>query len=717
VSDQASDNHNNSSGVDVVVPVHNSLHHARRCLESVVRASDVPYHLYVVDDGSDSHTAEQLREMQRRHGEHLTLLRNREPIGYLKSINQGIAEGHQPQVVLLNSDVVVAPKWLSRLLYPFEGDPSVGVINPVSNWANWTRIPFPPGATLRSGADFVWEAGVGHYADIYNASAFCFAVRRSLFDEIGLFDEAYSPGYWEETDFCMKALARGYRVVVNLRSFVYHFGWGSFQSEGRNEWLERNRQLFLERWGESFLELDQRWRVEKVLAPLERCIGARTRQMEHGRGGFSGLAHRVRTFGLGCALGASGKRMKELLTQSGIATDPGACFTRAWDRAITYPETGNPVKDERRWQDKSKRLIELASKPRCHRPGASRRPLRVMYLLPAVKLYGGIISVLQVVNSLTLRGEEANIVTYGEMDADMLRGFPLYVSPYRFPSRAVMFENFPECDILVATRWDTVYDALALQRTRPHMRLAYFVQDFEPDFYPPGSSLSRRAELTYHLIPNQIVKTEWLMRKLARFDAAITKIPIGLDLDVFYDREEEARSERIRLLAMARPTSKYRNYQGVLKIFAALHRRRPDLELCLYGANLNVASLPFPCQSHGPLYRMVDVAGLLNTCTILLDCSTFQGFGRPGLEAMATGTAAVLTRNGGITEYAKHRLNCLLADPLDIEENIERIVELVEDEGLRNSLVARGRETARRYDLRLEGERTQQFMQALVESS
>ncbi|NIM67567.1 MAG: glycosyltransferase, partial [Armatimonadetes bacterium] len=100
----------------------------------------------------------------------------------------------------------------------------------------------------------------------------------------------------------------------------------------------------------------------------------------------------------------------------------------------------------------------------------------------------------------------------------------------------------------------------------------------------------------------------------------------------------------------------------------------------------------------------------------LLDCSFFQGFGRPGLEAMACGVATVLTCNGGITEYAKHMHNCLLADPLDVEDNVNKIIRLLEDEALRTRLVAEGFKTAHYYDCQHEGENTLNFLSEVMRS-
>ncbi len=700
---------------DIVVPVHNSLYHARPCVESVLHNTKQPFHLYVVDDGSDAHVHAEMASILAPHGDRASLCRNPTAIGYLSSVNLGIRAGQNPTVVLLNSDVVVSPGWLSHLLFPFDDDPAVGIINPVSNWANWTRIPFAPGFTIHDYAEFVAEIGDNAYADIYNASGFCFAARRTLLEELGLFDEAYAPGYWEETDLCLKALEHGHRVVVNLGSFVYHFGWGSFRPTGRNEWLERNREIFTARWGKQFEELKRRWQQERVLAELEEAVHARQREVEQADTRWQGWLKQARRFGLRHTASAMAATLSNALLRSDRDEDVGERFAKAVEKTMSMTESDRPAENHRRLQKIRRRFagrVRQTSRPATAPSGPGR--LRVVYLLPALKLYGGILSVLQIVNHLALAGEQANVATYGECDPDLLRGLPLYASPYCFPSRSVMLENFPECDVVVATRWDTAYDAIMLQEAYPRVRLAYFVQDYEPDFYPIGSQLSHRAELTYHLIGKQIVKTQWLARKLRRFDSDVVQIPLGLNLDIYYDSGNPARQECTRVLAMARPTSKYRNYEGLLRIFTTLHEERPDIELCLYGTDLDPESLPFPCDSQGRLYRMADVAALLNRCTILLDCSTFQGFGRPGLEAMATRTAAVLTRNGGITEYAKHLHNCLLADPLDVDENVAKIIQLADEVDLRRRLIDRGVETARQYDARLEGARTRSFLRSLV---
>ncbi len=164
----------------------------------------------------------------------------------------------------------------------------------------------------------------------------------------------------------------------------------------------------------------------------------------------------------------------------------------------------------------------------------------------------------------------------------------------------------------------------------------------------------------------------------------------------------------------ARPSSSRRNYPMLCEVYAEIHRRRPDVTLALYGVGYDPDALPFPVRSYGKLTDMADVARALNDSTVLLDCSTFQGFGRPGLEAMACGTAAVLTHEGGITQYAKHRHNCLLIDPMNRDEIVEKALSLLDDGQERARLVVNGKATAAEYSVTAEGARTAAFFREIL---
>lgn len=259
--------------IDFVVPVYNSLHHARLCIASILQHATPPYHLYVVDDKGDSHTSRELAVLAAGL-DNVTLIAHSQNAGYLKSVNEAMGLGKSDICVLVNSDAMLSPGTCERLRGGFARDAQIGVITAVSTWANWTKIPFPPGTNMLDLREFIARQNDLGLADIGNASGFFFAIRRELFDTLGLFDEAYNPGYWEETDFCMLALEKGWRVVVDRQLYIYHHGWGSFQSSGRDFHMARNRSTFMARWERQYAALDANWRFHNPTDAVSSRLAA-----------------------------------------------------------------------------------------------------------------------------------------------------------------------------------------------------------------------------------------------------------------------------------------------------------------------------------------------------------------------------------------------------------------------------------------------------------
>jgi len=267
--------------IEFIVPVYNSIHHARNCIRSVLEHATAPYHLFVVNDCSDSHTGRELREMLAGCA-NATLLDHQQNMGYLRSVNEAIGAGAADIRVMLNSDAMLSPGACERLRKGFESDESIGVISAVSTWANWTKIPFPAGANRLDLEAFIAAQSDLGRVDIGNASGFFFAVRQTLFRELGVFDEAYNPGYWEEADFCMLAMSKGWRVVVDRQLYIYHHGWGSFQKSGRDLHMERNRGTFMARWQAPYQRLEAQWRAQNPVSVLAQRLSSPKVRAESG---------------------------------------------------------------------------------------------------------------------------------------------------------------------------------------------------------------------------------------------------------------------------------------------------------------------------------------------------------------------------------------------------------------------------------------------------
>jgi GT2 family glycosyltransferase/2-polyprenyl-3-methyl-5-hydroxy-6-metoxy-1,4-benzoquinol methylase/glycosyltransferase involved in cell wall biosynthesis len=241
--------------VDVIVPVYRGLDDTRRCLESVL-ASPVTttYRLVVIDDaGPEPEVRDYLRGLAAAEPRVL-LLENERNLGFVATVNRGMALNPGHDVLLLNSDTEVANDWLDRLRSAAYADQRVGSVTPLSNNATICSYPrFCKDNELPSGFDtasldrLCARTNPTLHVDIPTGVGFCMYIRRDCLDQVGLFDvERFGKGYGEENDFCMRALEAGWRHLLALDTFVLHTGGVSFGDAKKPreiEAFEKLRQL------------------------------------------------------------------------------------------------------------------------------------------------------------------------------------------------------------------------------------------------------------------------------------------------------------------------------------------------------------------------------------------------------------------------------------------------------------------------------------------
>jgi len=227
-----------NTGPDIIVPAYNAFDALDRCIRSLAETVDPRLRKVLIDDAStDARVAGLFEQLARRRGENWLLLRNSENLGFVRTANRGMMLSDR-DVILLNSDTRVTTGWLERMLCCADSDLSIGTITPFSN--NGTICSFPEFCVANPVpedpdrvAGAMAAAGPGVYPDIPTGVGFCMYVRRALLDAIGLFDaERFSPGYGEENDFCLRAVAAGFRNVLCDDAYVVHEGGQSFAEHG-----------------------------------------------------------------------------------------------------------------------------------------------------------------------------------------------------------------------------------------------------------------------------------------------------------------------------------------------------------------------------------------------------------------------------------------------------------------------------------------------------
>jgi GT2 family glycosyltransferase/tetratricopeptide (TPR) repeat protein len=235
----------------IVIVTHNQLDYTRQCLDSIVRLTDEPVELIVVDNGSTDGTVEYLRGIPDVH-----LIVNASNRGFPAAVNQGIAVASGRQILLLNNDVIVTTGWLCRLLQAFERDPAIGLAGPCSNFVSGPQQVAAAYESLGDLDGFAWDwggANHGRIIDVDRLVGFCLLIRRSVVDAIGMLDERFGIGCFEDDDYCLRAIRAGYRAVIAADAFVHHFGGRTFIGSGVDSGaiLRENERKFREKWSRS----------------------------------------------------------------------------------------------------------------------------------------------------------------------------------------------------------------------------------------------------------------------------------------------------------------------------------------------------------------------------------------------------------------------------------------------------------------------------------
>jgi len=176
--------------ISIVIPTYSNTKGLRECLQSVVDFTDLAdTEIIVVANGAPTETKETL-ELYRYFP--VKLIWVPEAIGYTKATNIGIKAALETEceyVILMNDDVVLLSQyrdaWKRQLLQPFD-DPKMAITGPVKHYC--------------------------HAAEHEFLIFFLVMIRRSVLDDIGILDEVFSPGSGEDTDWCIRALARGYKM-------------------------------------------------------------------------------------------------------------------------------------------------------------------------------------------------------------------------------------------------------------------------------------------------------------------------------------------------------------------------------------------------------------------------------------------------------------------------------------------------------------------------
>jgi len=243
--------------LSIIIPVFNQHEMTDECIETVLKNTS-DFEIVVIDNGSEP-------RYQAPAG--VSVIRNDDNAGFPIAVNQGIRASSGDVIILLNNDVFVTPGWAGKLSKALE---TYDIVAPVTNYcAGVQRVEVKEYQNLEelNQSAEIWADKVGDATQEVNfVIGFCMAFKKTLYDEIGPFDESLWPCSGEEISFCLAARAAGYKVGVVSGCYVHHEGSKTFNSMDvdYDALCKRNDVHIAEKWGEGFWE-----RQRVILAPVE----------------------------------------------------------------------------------------------------------------------------------------------------------------------------------------------------------------------------------------------------------------------------------------------------------------------------------------------------------------------------------------------------------------------------------------------------------------
>lgn len=248
----------------------------------------------------------------------------------------------------------------------------------------------------------------------------------------------------------------------------------------------------------------------------------------------------------------------------------------------------------------------------------------------------------------------------------------------------------------IATQWTTAYVVRSFDNT---LAKFYFVQDYEPYFYPRGTDYAA-AELPYTFGFHAITAGGWL-RELMEERYGLTADSFGFSYDKDNYQPHEREDDAKRVFFYARPTTPRRNFELGLYVLTELAKRVPDLEVVFAGGNLDAYDIRLPRFRCLDIMDPSELSHVYSQCDICLVFS-YTNLSLLPLEIMASGSV-VACSEGPNNEWLLSSDIAILIDN-DPESIVDVLERYLSDRPLLGQLREAGLQFARTTSWDAEGD-------------
>ncbi len=270
---------NEDVDVSIIVPMYRSSKVIQKQIQDWDHLDDgLSKEIIYVDDHCPNRSHESVMETWENRRQHLKghpvgkIIVSHNNRGYGQACNLGAKYARGKYLIFLNADVCVTPNWVRPMCDVFESDPQVGIVGNLQIQQRMKEARLVDSA----GSMWLWRgSGGGSFAHLGRnvhegewidtpmsvdelpedisqlgeremVTGCCFMIPRSLFYEVEGFNEAYLIGYWEDSDLNLIVREKGYKIIFQPESQIFHLGGHSRGSAHSH--IKRNREYFKYRW-------------------------------------------------------------------------------------------------------------------------------------------------------------------------------------------------------------------------------------------------------------------------------------------------------------------------------------------------------------------------------------------------------------------------------------------------------------------------------------
>ncbi len=276
--------------VSVIIPNWNGIMYLEACLKSMQRNIFTDYELIVVDNGSKDGSVK-LVETSFPDVKMISFKKNK---GFAAACNAGIKAASGEYIALINNDVEIESDYFAVLIETLRQDPQCGMASgKMLNAKHREMIDAAGdafsagGAPTNRGHNQLDNGQFDQQKYVFGACAGAAVYRRSLFDEIGFFDEDYF-AYMEDVDLDFRSLLAGYKALYVPSAKCYHHGSATLGAlSPRHVFLTNRNKLFT-----IVKNYKRDWLIVHFMDIISHQIDM-ARQFSQTRRGFSFLRSRI----------------------------------------------------------------------------------------------------------------------------------------------------------------------------------------------------------------------------------------------------------------------------------------------------------------------------------------------------------------------------------------------------------------------------------------